>query len=203
MINSRRVFTRVVIATTMLLTAAVLPTPASADIVIDFEGLAASTIITNQYLGLGASFTAPEATILTLGGSLNPAFPPFSGINVIFDTTGQGGSIRIDAAGPEWTMAGGYVTGNLVVMITAYDSMGNSLGSSSTQGPNYIGAGTGFAPNEFISVSAPNIAYIEFMDGGNTYTVDDFTFQPIPAPGALLLGAMGLGLVGWLKRRVA
>ncbi len=31
----------------------------------------------------------------------------------------------------------------------------------------------------------------------------DFTFTPVPAPGAALLGLLGLSLVGWFKHRVA
>jgi hypothetical protein len=37
--------------------------------------------------------------------------------------------------------------------------------------------------------------------GGNGVGIDDIKYTP--APGAFLLGAMGLGLVGWIKRRMA
>jgi len=47
------------------------------------------------------------------------------------------------------------------------------------------------------------VAYVEFSAGGNFFTLDDFTFQTIPAPGALILGGIGAGLVGWLRRRKA
>lgn len=170
----------------------------AAPTVIDFESLADQEIVDNQFLSLGADFGG-TASILRAGTSLNPIYPPNSGSNVIFDDPQLGtGIIRVDAVGSLWAMAGGYVTGNKNVTLTAYASDNSVLGTASTGGANYIGAGT---PNIFLSVTAPGIAYVQFSDSGNTYTVDDFTLQPIPAPGAILLGGIGAGLVSWLRRR--
>lgn len=169
--------------------------------VIDFESLADRQIVDDQFLGLGADFGG-TASILRAGSSLNPIFPPKSGSNVIFDDPQLGsGIIRVNAVGSLWAMAGGYVTGNRNVTLTAYASDASILGSASTGGANYIGAGTGLLPNIFLSVTAPGIAYVTFNDAGNTYTVDDFTLQPIPSPGAILLGGIGVGVVSWLRRR--
>ncbi|UCC99671.1 MAG: hypothetical protein JSW66_07250 [Phycisphaerales bacterium] len=170
--------------------------------VIDFESLADLEIVDDQFLGLGADFNA-TASILRAGTSLNEAsFPPNSGSNVIYDDPALGtGIIRVDAVGALWAMAGGYVTGNTNITLTAYASDSSVLGTASTSGANYIGAGTGLLPNIFLSVTAPGIAYVQFSDNGNSYVVDDFTLQPIPAPGAILLGGIGIGCVSWLRRR--
>ena len=40
------------------------------------------------------------------------------------------------------------------------------------------------------------------IDGGAILTFDDWVVSTVPVPGAALLAAIGLGMVGWLKRRI-
>lgn len=45
-------------------------------------------------------------------------------------------------------------------------------------------------------------AVIDFNETGATrFALDNLTFNPVPAPGAILLGSIGVGLVSWLRRR--
>ena len=61
-----------------------------------------------------------------------------------------------------------------------------------------------FSEGQF-SYSGPAItmAIIEFKNDLplGRFALDNMTFNTIPAPGAILLGGIGAGLVGWLRRR--
>ncbi len=82
--------------------------------------------------------------------------------------------------------------------LDAYDAPfgGNLLGSVTS--PIWIGD-----PYVQLSITATGIMRFEAtwlgQVGGIAY--DDLEFIPIPAPGAILLGSIGVGLVGWLRRR--
>ncbi len=56
-----------------------------------------------------------------------------------------------------------------------------------------------------VSDNVVGIAYILAFGNTNntmdTLGLDHMEWTPIPAPGAILLGSLGVGLVGWLRRR--
>ena len=62
-----------------------IPALSFADQIITFEGYPSGTVFTNQYPGVNFN----GATVLTLGISLNPQFPPHSGVNVVYNPVGQ------------------------------------------------------------------------------------------------------------------
>jgi len=89
------------------------------------------------------------------------------------------------------------------LFLEVYDMADSLLGAAS----DLLPAGTsGFRT---LSISEPQIAYAVFgargASGGSSIFVRTFAFEPvvtIPAPGGLLLAALGVGLVSSLRRRI-
>jgi hypothetical protein len=149
--------------------------------VITFDDLPELTIVTNQFPGV--SFTG--AQVLTAGSNLNPVFPPVSNPNVVGDLNG---TITATFTTPV-TSVGAFVTGATSITETVF-SGATMLGSVSTGGANFIGAGTGLPPNIFLSISNFGISSAVFTAIPNSFTLDNFTFIPVPGP------VVGAGLPG-------
>lgn len=120
------------------------------------------------------------------------------------NNTGNGGKITFDNC--DATYFGLNYSASSNFYVEAYNSSGVMIDSTS-------GGGNINGPADYLQVDWDGtdcIAYVIVHDTGNYWTVDDLRTDAtgiiqnnpnVPAPGAILLGGMGVSLVGWLKRR--
>lgn len=132
------------------------------------------------------------------------------GATTALDYSGNDGIIAFDNKDATFVELG-YCSGSDLYLL-AYDSGGNLI--AQTSGPanrryiegNESGPGT-------LRVDAPSgsfISYVNVHDTGNFWVVDNvctdasgIVIHAVPAPGAILLGGLGAGLVSWLRKRRA
>jgi hypothetical protein len=115
----------------------------------------------------------------------------FSSMTIMFGTTA-------DAFGFNWGAAEPWSNWSL----SAYNASNNLLDSYSplpNTGPSTTGAFVGLAVNGIDHATLSTSTAYDWI------FVDNFAYtggqNVIPAPGAILLGSIGVALVGWLRRR--
>ena len=110
------------------------------------------------------------------------------------DTNNYGwdGTIQIDLALPASMVGIGIANGRAgSETLSVYDSVGSLLESHT------ITTGA----NAYVVITRGTYDISRFVITGDYFAIDDLQFNAIPAPGAILLGGFGVGLVGWLRRR--
>lgn len=164
---------------------------------IDFDGLADSTVVTNQFPGVAFG----NAIVLTAGVSLNEfEFPPRSGANVALD---GGGAISIGFAVPVASF-GAYFTYTTRLTLTAFDAGSNAIAStiSAFETNAALSGEPGAAPNEWMQVVFPGgISSIAIAGAplGGSFTMDDASYDAVPEPATLGGVFGGLVLLGALR----
>lgn len=165
-----------------------------ADSVINFEGLADSTAVTNQFAGM----TFLNATAITAGITLNEfEFPPHSGSNVVFD---DGGPMSISFATPVLSFVG-YFTYAEPLTLIGFGALNNqvAIATSAFSNNEALSGDLNSSPNEFLQLSfAPGISQVTIAGDlfGGSFVLDDVTFatpaSPVPEPSSWLLLAAGV-----------
>lgn len=159
---------------------------------IDFDDQPAGTpILPGDY----AAFGVASITELTLGP---PAFARYPGSQSQPNYIGTGfqngwnGIIRIDLAMPASQIGIGVAdSAGGPEILSVYNSGGVLLES------HVLTPGT----NIYAVITRPSYDISRIELAGEFFAADDLQFNAIPAPGAILLGACGVSLVGWLRRR--
>lgn len=182
---------------------------------------AALTVVTFEDLPAGpfAVYAEGQVSFTAIGGGLLQEVPNTP--NGTAGITGVGAGtpevfpeLRADIAGGARSVSvdlGDFNADTETLFLEVFDSSGASLGSVSEFRPLVFG------PMQTLSLDAPVggpcICYAIFggrqstAGNGSSVSADNFTFESclcppvIPAPGAVLLGMIGTGVVGYMRRR--
>jgi hypothetical protein len=87
------------------------------------------------------------------------------------------------------------------ISIKAWDNSATPVLLDSLDAPTYMGDPAG--PVTLTASVGNSIYKLEWVDPDSLLfaALDNVTLSVIPAPGAVLLGGIGVGIVGWLRRR--
>ncbi len=149
-----------------------------------------------------ATFTAVDGSQLRKAYTLNGTWGIRSGTwpyaEMQADIAGGASSVSVDLGDKVGDDAE-------TLFLEIFDAAGNSLGFTSQAIPADLSCMT------TLSLSSPCIAYAVFgsrestLNNGSSILADNFTYKPcscpsaIPAPGGILLGMTGAGLIGLLR----
>ncbi len=167
---------------------------------VNFDDKATGTqVLWNDYVSVGVA----SITELTGAGNL---FARYSGSQSQPNMVGTGpnyeiggpaswgwdGTIQIDLVLPASMVGIGIANSRGgVETLSVYDSVGSLLESHTVTTGN----------NVYAVVTRGTYDISRLVITGDWFGIDDLQFNAIPAPGALLLGSIGVGFVGWLRRR--
>jgi len=165
---------------------------------ITFDEFPLGTMIDTQYAPLGVVFLPGDVTPRLPQISENLAMPT----QPILRATGepdlyifQGDFyVQFTTAATDVQFISGYWDSIGSGVIKAYDPYGNLLASLSN-------TTTGVNTTDLSALGKIGMIYFNSVDDGAGADFDNLSFSPVPAPGAIVLGGIGVGLISWLRRR--
>jgi len=166
---------------------------------VNFDDKAPGTqVLWNDYVSVGvASITeiTGAGTLFARYGFSLQSLPNYVGTGSYDNGGAPGGwdgTIQIDLALPASMVGIGIANSEGgSETLSVYDSVGSPLESHT------VATGS----NVYAVITRGTYDISRLVITGDLFAIDDLQFNAIPAPGAILLGSIGAGLVGWLRRR--
>lgn len=168
--------------------------PAGASVVVNFDDLTGDGSLPAGYAGLNWESNWQYYDMV------QPPYYPASGSERLYNNYNSSPYVDFSPLGSV-TFEGAYFAGHNTASFTGYlgGPGGTVVGTSPTltlsPTPTFLAAGF-----------AGPVDYVVFHVVSGQFVMDDLTYSldgvpAVPAPAAALLGTLGMGLVGWLRRR--
>jgi len=165
---------------------------------ITFDEFPLGTMIDDEYEAVGVKFIAGYYTGRLPQISMNAAMPE----QPILRATGEPdyytyqGDFSMVFTSPvlEVTFDSGYWDAVGTGYMYIYGAYGHHIGT-------VVNTSTGVEQISISGIGAIGKIYFNSIGDGAGADIDNLAFTPVPAPGAILLGGIGAGIVGWLRRR--
>lgn len=175
----------------------------NAAVTLTFDELPTQPVNGVSYMGVTFSFRV--GGILSDDAVYNGIGP--GTLTYLQDPTLEGttaGILTLDFAAPTDTLEFGVALNSYYSVVQAYvvrlyDSSYSVIGTYYENTSPLILWSEGKFTYNGVMVSRAVIGFNE--QAASRFALDNLTINPIPAPGAILLGGIGLGLVNWLRRR--
>ena len=167
-------------------------------------GPISGTVTSKVYRRLDTNLTFSYQFTVTGGGqavthaTIDAPWHPWIGVGIIDCGSDAGGTSTSGGAGTQWIDGDPYSINRKLA--AQFESI-TLFFQSQTNAGTIISPTTDFSAVIWFETDVDyySVGDVAIIDGGQSGQAKGFV--PTPVPGALMLGAMGLGMVVWLKRR--